>query len=190
MTFYVQRQVPQQEGTTFLYHSNPASALNRFAAANLHYKAKRRRHWWGRKVPSVTDMNAAQEWLVKGDGMVEMSKAAGEISERERRISQTTSTLGALAGPGALYAAFKAAKANQGSWPRDVSRAATNRLPKNSPARKKALRIIASLDKPTSSKAKAAALGLGAGMVGLQTANVLGDTITARAMSGAKKVDE
>lgn len=190
MPFYTQRQVPQAPGTHIYYHSNPASALNRFAASNLYYKAKRQRHWLGRKVPSVTDMNATDMLFRKGDDMVIMSKAAGEISEKERRISQATSTLGALGGPAAIAMAVKSARSNEGGMPRTLARGAANKLPKKSATRKKALKIIGSLDKPKSGKAKAAALAAGAGIVGLQTANVLGDTITARAMSGAKKSGE
>lgn len=190
MPFVSQRQVAQSPGVNIYYHAESRSALRQHAASNLYYVAKRKRHWWGRSVPSVTDMNATDVWLRKGDDTLIMSKAGGEISEKERRISQAGSTIGVLAAPAAMLGAIEAAKNKEGGAPRKITRLAVKRLPKKNVVRRKAEKVIGALDKPTNRKLKVAAAATGAGVVGIQGLNIIGDTITARAMGGAKKDED
>lgn len=212
MTFYTYKPVPMGPGENIFYRTSPTSALNSFAAAGMYGRAARARGRFRRRVPGVTDINAtliafgplgksdADEGLVIQSSLDEdfnLIKSSGEISEAERKIALATNTAGVIAGPAAVYAAYKGAREGKGSWPRGAARWAANskRVPDMGPrttaARKKLAKVIRDADaKPVSGKAKAVAGGVGATMVGLQLANTTGDFIAARAMKGAKRTDK
>ena len=107
-----------------------------------------------------------------------------------RKIGVATNTAGAIAGPAALYGAFKGRK--EGGMPRGLARDLGNKLAgaKNAklrPTGKRIQRGVEYLNSPKSRKAKVAAGALGAGAVGLQAANWAGDAIAARTLAGDSK---
>lgn len=206
MTFYTYKPVPMGPGENIFYRTNATSALNTFAAAGMYGRAARARGRFGRKVPGVTDINATliafgplakedHEGLViqsKVDEDFNLIKSSGEISEAERRIALANSVAGAIAGPAAIHAAIKNARAGRGGMPRSTARSmlAKVKVPDNgrrAKVKRAAERAIQALDSPTSTKAKVAAGAAGAGLVGVQLAGFAGDTITSRAMAGAER---
>lgn len=126
--------------------------------------------------------------LLFGDGLIAKANPDGmDLSTHERKkqkrkefgenVAIATNTAGAIAGPAAIYQAARSRKT--GGMPRDAMRSGKlgGRL-KN---------LAHKLDSPTGRKAKIGAGLAGGAMVGLQVANMTGDTIAARTLSQNKK---
>lgn len=216
MTFYTYRPVRMGPGENIFYRTNSISALDRFAAAGMYGRSARARRRFGRRVPSVTDINATliafgpigkadgavistsgeDVTIIKSDGgwepeegVVIKSKGDGEISETERRIALATNALGVAAAPTAIYTAARAAKRNQGGPWREVTRVASEKASPKSKVARKIRRAVSTLDNPKTRNARVAAALAGAGLVGMQVANSTGDAIAARAMARAERVN-
>jgi len=193
-------------GGNIVMQSNPVSAIDMFASAANYNKLNRYGFLHLRRRPGVNQANALLTVYTpfnKADSVVVgkaddfyrqieedlIAKEKGEISETEKRISQTGSAIGVVSAPAALYGAYQAAKAGKGNVPRGAVRAVGGKLPKGK-TRERVLRAVKYLDEPKSKKAKAAALAAGLGIVGIQAANTAGDIVTSRAMANAQRASE
>lgn len=194
----------QHSGQNVLWRApRQASALDRFALVRVANRGKKRRPLSVIRTPGVEQ--SMGNMVVNtpfgksdDDGLVVIGKAdrffaedvakAGEISETERRIALATNAAGVAAAPGLVYMGARAARNNEGSWPRAAVKGLAKRKPlKGTKTGHKLQRVAEGLDKPMSPKQKAAAIAAGAGLVGLQVGNSVGDAIAARALAGAKK---
>jgi hypothetical protein len=187
---------PATSGTNIIYRTNPASALDIFAAAGQYNRRQRRfrRNKFGvdqamANLVFYSPMMKA-DTVIEGDAdrwhhemAEEISKK--ELSDSERRVILANSTIGMLAAPAAMYGALKAAKDREGGMPRTVIRGAANLKPvRGSKSAKRANRIITALERPKTRKALVASGLAGAAGVGLQAAAIAGDAVANRATRG------
>lgn len=127
-----------------------------------------------RKADDPSEVHVNQPLRTK----IKHKRQAWREKDTSQKIGLATSVGGAVAGPAAVYASVKSAREGRGGLPRDVIRTAGGERGK---------RFAAYLDTPQSRPAKAAAAGASVGMVGLQSANWIGDAVNSRELSRTKK---
>lgn len=129
----------------------------------------------------VIKMNDASE--VHVNGPLKTKKKAWDEKTTAQKVGVATSYGGAAAGPAAIYMSLKSAREGKGGMPRDFLRSAGG---------KRGKRIASYLDNPKSRNAKVAAGLAGAGIVGLQSANWIGDAVNSRELTKTKsqQIDE
>jgi hypothetical protein len=137
-------------------------------------------------VEEIFKMNDPSEVHVNGPinrKSLQRKKNAWNEKTSAEKVGVATSVGGAVAGPAAIYMAVKSAKEGKGGMPRDFLRSGGG---------KKGKQIAAYLDSPKSRKAKIAAGAASAGIVGLQAANWVGDSVNSRQLTRSKNemIDE
>ena len=96
-------------------------------------------------------------------------------------VALATNAGGVVAGPGAVYAAYRGAKNNTGGFPRDVATAVGQRRDAKRGGKPGILtRTARTLNEKTGRRGKIGAAVAGGTMVGLQMANMAGDAIATR----------
>jgi hypothetical protein len=137
-------------------------------------------------IEEIKKINDASEGHVNGPingTRLERKKKAWDEKTGPEKVGVATSYVGAASGPAAIYAATKSAKEGKGGIPRDLAR---------SMGGKRGKQLAMYLDSPKSRNAKIAAGAAGAGMVGLQAANWIGDSVNSKQLSRSKNqmIDE
>lgn len=121
---------------------------------------------------------------VNGGGSKPKGRTAAE------NIALATNAGGVVAGPGALYAAYKGAKSNTGGFPRDLaSEVGRRRDAKRGGKPGRLTRSVRVLNEKAGRKGRIGAGLAGATMVGLQAANMTGDAIATHTFAGKGKSD-
>lgn len=113
--------------------------------------------------------------------------------EWQKNVALLTNAGGVAAAPGALYAAYRAAKRNEGGIPRQLMHAVGDEGSKSSVRR--GLKAGANfLDSGTSSgagrAARIAAGAAGGGLIALQAGNAFGDAVSTQLIASQKKKDK
>ena len=151
-----------------------------------------------RPIPDNEDMDVEVIEALYGDGLWEITKAMQPHEKKDRREAALTkiaaggNAVSAMAGPAAVYSAFRSAKSNTGGIPRDIATAAGTKLSRSSrPVLRKVgqqtMRGVRYLNSPKSRKAKIAAGAAGATMVGLQVGNAAIDGLSAKLLTDKSK---
>lgn len=130
-------------------------------------------------VETIRKIDDASEMHVMGNlkTTAHKKKKAWDEKSGPEKIGVGTSVLGAVSGPAAIYGAVQSAKEGKGGMPRGALRSWGGERGK---------KVAAYLDSPKSRNAKIAAGAAGAGLVGLQTANWIGDSVNTRVLSRSK----